>query len=50
MAEIYSQALEAKGYTIDRVGIGIGARKVSAPALESGQFGDQPAAGRDNHP
>jgi osmoprotectant transport system substrate-binding protein len=42
MAEIYSQALEAKGYTIDRVGIGIGARKVSAPALESGQFALKP--------
>src|SRR5439155_16950210 len=37
MAEIYAQALEAKGYTIDRTGIGIGARAVSAPALESGQ-------------
>jgi len=38
MAEIYAQALEAKGYTIDRTGIGIGARAVSAPALESGQI------------
>lgn len=38
MAEIYAQALEANGYTIDRTGIGIGARKVSAPALESGQI------------
>ncbi len=38
MAEIYAQALEAHGFTIDRTGIGIGARKVSAPALESGQF------------
>jgi osmoprotectant transport system substrate-binding protein len=42
MAEIYGQALEAKGYTVDRTGIGIGARKVSAPALESGQFDLKP--------
>jgi osmoprotectant transport system substrate-binding protein len=42
MAEIYGQALEAGGYTVDRTGIGIGARKVSAPALESGQFDLKP--------
>jgi osmoprotectant transport system substrate-binding protein len=36
VAEIYAQALEANGYTVDRTAIGIGARKVSAPALESG--------------
>ena len=42
MAEIYAQALEAKGYKVDRTGIGIGARKVSAPALESGQFDLKP--------
>jgi osmoprotectant transport system substrate-binding protein len=42
MAEIYGQALEANGYKIDRTGIGIGARKVSAPALESGQFDLKP--------
>jgi osmoprotectant transport system substrate-binding protein len=42
MAEIYAQALEAKGYKIDRTGIGIGTRKVSAPALESGQFDLKP--------
>ncbi|MGZ6265504.1 MAG: ABC transporter substrate-binding protein [Candidatus Limnocylindrales bacterium] len=42
MAEIYGQALEAKGYTVDRAGIGIGTRKVSAPALESGQFDLKP--------
>jgi osmoprotectant transport system substrate-binding protein len=42
MAEIYAQALEAKGYTVDRTGIGIGARKVSAPALESGQIDLKP--------
>jgi glycine betaine/choline ABC-type transport system substrate-binding protein len=38
MAEIYAEALEANGYKVDRTGIGIGARKVSAPALESGQI------------
>jgi osmoprotectant transport system substrate-binding protein len=42
MAEIYAQALEAKGYTVDRTAIGIGARTVSAPALESGQFDLKP--------
>ena len=42
MAEIYGQALEASGYTVDRTAIGIGARKVSAPALESGQFDLKP--------
>jgi osmoprotectant transport system substrate-binding protein len=42
MAEIYGQALEGAGYTVDRTAIGIGARKVSAPALESGQFDLKP--------
>ena len=42
MAEIYGQALEAKGYTIDRTGIGIGTRKVSAAALDSGQIQFKP--------
>jgi len=42
MAEIYAQALEAAGYTVDRAGIGIGSRKVSAPALESGQIDLKP--------
>jgi osmoprotectant transport system substrate-binding protein len=42
MAEIYGQALEANGYKVDRTAIGIGARKVSAPALESGQFDLKP--------
>ena len=42
MAEIYGEALEASGYTVDRTGIGIGARKVSAAALESGQFDLKP--------
>jgi osmoprotectant transport system substrate-binding protein len=42
MAEIYAQALEAKGYTVDRAGIGLGARPVVAPAIESGQIDLQP--------
>jgi osmoprotectant transport system substrate-binding protein len=42
MAEIYAQALEAKGYTVDRAGIGLGGRKVTAPALESGQIDLKP--------
>lgn len=42
MAEIYAQALEAAGYRVDRTGIGMGARKVSAAALESGQIDLKP--------
>lgn len=42
MAEIYAQALEANGYTVDRAGIGLGNRKVLLPALESGQIDLQP--------
>lgn len=42
MAEIYAQALEANGYTVDRAGIGLGARPVVAPAIESGQIDLQP--------
>jgi len=42
VAEIYAQALTNAGYTVDRTGIGIGARKVSQPALESGQFDLKP--------
>ena len=38
VAEIYAQALEANGYTVDRAGIGLGNRKVLLPALESGQI------------
>jgi osmoprotectant transport system substrate-binding protein len=37
LAELYGQALEAKGYTLERK-LGLGARKVSQPALESGQI------------
>jgi osmoprotectant transport system substrate-binding protein len=42
IAEIYAQALEAAGYKVDRTGVGMGARKVSAPALESGQIDLKP--------
>ena len=42
MAEIDAQALEAAGYRVDRTAIGMGARKVSAPALESGQIDLKP--------
>jgi osmoprotectant transport system substrate-binding protein len=42
VAEIYAQALEANGYTVDRTGIGIGTRDVSAAALESGQIDLKP--------
>jgi osmoprotectant transport system substrate-binding protein len=42
MAEIYAQTLEANGYTVDRAGIGLGARKVTAAALESGQIDLKP--------
>jgi len=42
MAEIYAQALEAKGYTIDRTGMGLGTRAVTAAALGSGQIDLKP--------
>ncbi len=42
MAEIYAQALEANGYTVNRDGIGLGGRKVTTPALESGQIDLKP--------
>lgn len=42
IAEIYSEALEAKGYKVDRTGFGLGDRKVSAPALESGKIDLKP--------
>ena len=41
MAEIYAQVLEANGYTVER-DLGLGTRKVSAPALESGQIDLKP--------
>lgn len=42
MAEVYAQALEAQGFKVDRAGIGMGARKVTTPALESGQIDLKP--------
>jgi osmoprotectant transport system substrate-binding protein len=42
MAEVYAQALEGNGYTVDRAGIGLGGRKVTTPALESGQIDLKP--------
>src|SRR5436309_1521337 len=42
VAEVYAEALEAKGFTVDRAGIGLGSRKVTAPAIESGQIDLKP--------
>jgi osmoprotectant transport system substrate-binding protein len=42
VAEIYAQALEAAGFTVDRNGIGLGARAVTAAAIESGQIDLKP--------
>ncbi len=42
VAEVYGQVLEHAGYTVDRAGIGLGARKVTAAALESGQIDLKP--------
>jgi osmoprotectant transport system substrate-binding protein len=42
MAELYAVALESKGYTVDRAGIGLGDRAVVAPAIDSGQIDIQP--------
>jgi osmoprotectant transport system substrate-binding protein len=42
VAEIYAQALEANGFTVDRAGIGLGARAVTAAALESGEIDLKP--------
>jgi osmoprotectant transport system substrate-binding protein len=42
VAEVYAQALEAQGFKVDRAGIGLGARKVTTPALESGQIDLKP--------
>jgi osmoprotectant transport system substrate-binding protein len=42
MAEAYAQVLEANGYAVNRDGIGLGARKVTAPALEGGQIDLKP--------
>ena len=42
ISEVYAQVLEANGYTVDRAGIGLGARKVTAAAIESGQIDLKP--------
>src|SRR4029453_19006269 len=42
VAEVYAQVLEANGHTVDPAGIGLGARKVTAAALESGQIDLKP--------
>lgn len=42
VAEVYAQALEAAGFTVDRVGIGLGTRKVTAEAIASGQIDLKP--------
>jgi osmoprotectant transport system substrate-binding protein len=42
VAEIYAQALEAKGFTVDRAGIGLGQRAVTAAALEKGDINLKP--------
>ncbi len=42
MAEVYAQALEAAGFNVDRAGIGLGARAVTAEALASGQIDLKP--------
>lgn len=41
VAEMYAQVLEAAGYTVER-NLGLGARPVTAPALESGQIDLKP--------
>ncbi|HSL97789.1 MAG TPA: ABC transporter substrate-binding protein [Candidatus Deferrimicrobiaceae bacterium] len=42
VAEVYAQALEANGFTVDRAGIGLGTRQVTAAAIESGQIDLKP--------
>ncbi|HXG26211.1 MAG TPA: ABC transporter substrate-binding protein [Candidatus Binatia bacterium] len=42
MAEVYAQALEAAGFTVDRAGIGLGTREVTAAAIESGEIDLKP--------
>ncbi len=41
MAEIYAQALEANGYTVERK-LGIGPRDTVQPAIENGEFDLEP--------
>lgn len=42
IAEVYAQALEANGYTVDRAGIGLGTRDVTNAAIEGGQIDMKP--------
>ena len=42
VAEIYAQALEAAGFTVDRAGIGAGARAVTKAALEANEINIKP--------
>lgn len=42
VAEVYAQALENAGFTVERTGIGMGARAVTKAALESGQINLKP--------
>jgi osmoprotectant transport system substrate-binding protein len=42
VAEIYAQALENAGFTVERTGIGMGTREVTKAALESGQINLKP--------
>ena len=42
VAEVYAQALEAAGFTVERTGIGMGTRAVTKAALESGQINLKP--------
>lgn len=42
VAEVYAQALEAAGFSVNRDGIGAGARAVTKAALESGQINIKP--------
>ena len=42
VAEIYAQALEAHGFTVDRAGLNIGERPARLAAFESGQINLMP--------
>src|SRR5512132_230503 len=42
VAEVYAQALEANGYTVDRAGIGLGTRDVTNAAIDSGKIDMKP--------
>ena len=42
VAEVYAQALEGAGFTVERTGIGMGTRAVTKAALESGQINLKP--------